>query len=179
MDFEENNILGERIRSLRKVTGLSQHDFAEKVFSSKTTVSLWERGEKIPSDDEIQRITSTFGISVEQFNSGEFLEMLNNSEVGLSVEEKMGVSVDELETAQKRITSAIDNLVIQTKQKVQQEERIKKAQKTVVFTLIAGFAIMILLFLAYLLFFNSPNKGGTLSEGSISLETSIFLEKGG
>lgn len=41
--------IGQRIRSRRKVLGMSQVDLAEKVGVHQTTVSEWERGLTCPS----------------------------------------------------------------------------------------------------------------------------------
>ena len=56
MEPDAKNTLGENIKKLRRVRGMDQTEFAASIFSSVTTVSLWERGEKIPEDEDIQRI---------------------------------------------------------------------------------------------------------------------------
>lgn len=55
--------LSEKIRSLRKERGLTQEQFAEMLFVSRTAVSKWENGRGMPGMDSLQMIAKVFEIS--------------------------------------------------------------------------------------------------------------------
>lgn len=57
-----NNIL----QQLRKDLGLTQDEFAEKLFVTRQAVSRWENGETTPTIDTIRRITEVFGVDANQ-----------------------------------------------------------------------------------------------------------------
>lgn len=63
LDFKE---LGSRIRELRKERGLTQSEFAEKLYVSFQAVSNWERGIAPPELENLMRIASCFGILVDE-----------------------------------------------------------------------------------------------------------------
>lgn len=60
-----NNILGNRIRSLREKQQISQLSLAEKLNVSNSTLSQYEGGQRIPSDDVKIRIAQFFNVSVD------------------------------------------------------------------------------------------------------------------
>lgn len=49
------------LQQLRKRIGLTQDEFAEKLFVTRQAVSRWENGETTPTIDTIKRITEIFG----------------------------------------------------------------------------------------------------------------------
>lgn len=53
-----------KISELRGKWGMSQAEFADKIHTSGSVVSNWERGKAIPSKDMLYRITKAFGVSV-------------------------------------------------------------------------------------------------------------------
>ncbi|MBS5064330.1 MAG: helix-turn-helix domain-containing protein [Hungatella hathewayi] len=53
------------ILNLRKDLGLSQDEFAEKLFVTRQAVSRWENGETIPNIDTLKLIAETFHVSVD------------------------------------------------------------------------------------------------------------------
>ena len=55
----------EAILQLRKSSGLSQEEFADKLFVTRQAVSRWENGETVPNSDTLQLIASTFCVSVD------------------------------------------------------------------------------------------------------------------
>ena len=65
--------LPEKIQKLRKERGLTQEQFAEQLFVSRTAVSKWETGRGMPSMDSLQMIAKFFGITLD--------ELLDASEV--------------------------------------------------------------------------------------------------
>ena len=48
----------EAILQLRKSLGLSQEEFADKLFVTRQAVSRWENGETVPNSDTLQLIAS-------------------------------------------------------------------------------------------------------------------------
>lgn len=55
-----------RILELRKKLGLSQAEFAQKLFVTRQAVSRWERGETVPTIDTLKLIAETFHVSVDE-----------------------------------------------------------------------------------------------------------------
>lgn len=56
--------IGEKIREIRTQRGLTQAEFADKIASSQTLVSLWEKGMCQPSLKNLRAISEEFKISV-------------------------------------------------------------------------------------------------------------------
>lgn len=61
-DFKK--IIGNNIAEYRKLMGLSQIEFAEKINYSDKAVSKWERGESLPDVVVIKQIADFFGITL-------------------------------------------------------------------------------------------------------------------
>lgn len=53
------------IYELRKRKGLSQEEFAERLSMTRQAVSRWERGETVPTTDNLKLMASTFGVAVD------------------------------------------------------------------------------------------------------------------
>ena len=60
-----SNTLGMRIKSLREYAGLSQLELAKHLNVSNTTLSQYESGQRIPSDDIKIKIATFFNVSVD------------------------------------------------------------------------------------------------------------------
>lgn len=58
--------VGESIFKLRKSHGLSQEELATKMLVSRQTVSLWEKGETLPTIDNLMRLKEIFGVTVDK-----------------------------------------------------------------------------------------------------------------
>ena len=58
--------LSEKIQKLRKERGLTQEQFAEQLFVSRTAVSKWETGRGTPSMESLQLIAKFFGITLDE-----------------------------------------------------------------------------------------------------------------
>jgi len=52
------------IHELRTKNGLSQDEFAEKVFVTRQAVSRWENGETIPNTETLKLLSKIFDISI-------------------------------------------------------------------------------------------------------------------
>ena len=66
---KENNlkIFGLRIRDLRKKSGLTQSELAERIGLSTNFIGMVERGERNTSVDKIFKLAKTFDIKLAQF----------------------------------------------------------------------------------------------------------------
>lgn len=59
----EANIIGARIKELRRETNLSQAKFGEILLVSQDTISLWENGKAIPNTEYVIEICKKFDVS--------------------------------------------------------------------------------------------------------------------
>lgn len=87
----------ERLKKLRKDSGFTQVDVAEKLGISQPAYASWERGVKKPTQENLVKIAQILNVSVDYLvgNSQETLDELDNIELlfrmnskGLSEEEK-------------------------------------------------------------------------------------------
>lgn len=62
-------MLSERIYALRRQSGLSQEQLAEKLGVSRQTVSKWEGGLSTPELDKLQALSKCFGVSLDALTS--------------------------------------------------------------------------------------------------------------
>lgn len=72
--------LSEKIQKLRKDNNLTQEQFADKIFVSRTAVSKWETGRGTPSIDSLQMIAKEFNIKLDDLLSGEEIVEIAKSE---------------------------------------------------------------------------------------------------
>lgn len=73
--MERNEIkFGRNLQVLRSQNNLSQQDLADKIFVTRQTISLWERGQGKPDIFFLDRICKVFGLSVEQMMYGTVIE---------------------------------------------------------------------------------------------------------
>lgn len=57
---------GEKINFYRKKLGLSQEELGQKLLVSRQTISLWEKGQTVPTIDNLIRLKEIFGVSVDE-----------------------------------------------------------------------------------------------------------------
>ena len=57
--------IGEKIKTCRMESGLSQEDLAEKLDTSRQTISSWENGKTYPSIKQITILSNLFNVSIE------------------------------------------------------------------------------------------------------------------
>lgn len=57
---------GEKINYYRKQLGLSQEELGQKLLVSRQTISLWEKGQTVPTIDNLIRLKEIFGITVDE-----------------------------------------------------------------------------------------------------------------
>lgn len=58
-------MLSEKIYKLRKNSGLSQEQLAEKLNVSRQAISKWESGTAVPESEKLVTISNYFGVSVD------------------------------------------------------------------------------------------------------------------
>jgi len=58
-------MLSEKIQILRKQSGMSQEQLAEKITVSRQAVSKWEQGESFPDIDNIVQLSKIFSVSTD------------------------------------------------------------------------------------------------------------------
>lgn len=73
----------ERLKKLRKDTGLTQVDVASKLGISQQAYASWERGVKKPTQDNLVKIAQVLNVSVDYLvgNSEEKTDELDNIEL--------------------------------------------------------------------------------------------------
>ncbi len=59
---------GKLLRSLRENSGLSLRKFAEKIYTTKTTLQRWESTSVVASEELLQNIADTCGLTTEQLS---------------------------------------------------------------------------------------------------------------
>lgn len=73
----EKNTIGKFISALRRASGMTQRELADKLFVSDKTVSRWERDECAPDIALIPIIADLFGVTSDEIIRGERLERKN------------------------------------------------------------------------------------------------------
>ena len=64
----------EKLQELRKQKGLTQEEFAEKLYVSRTAISKWESGRGYPNIESLKAIAKFFSVTVDELlSSGEVL----------------------------------------------------------------------------------------------------------
>ncbi|MBR5039830.1 MAG: helix-turn-helix domain-containing protein [Clostridiales bacterium] len=178
MESDENNI-GKNIVYYRTMKGLSQTDLGKLTQTSRTTVSLWERGEKEPTETQFQVLADIFGTSIESIMSeGRGIEDDSIQYVATSnkmISDTAGNLVD----SQERLTQAIEGLFAMNKQKQMQEEQKRKDQRHILLISAVGLGVLVCVFIIYFVVSNRPPRTTKDGESIITAETSIFLEEGG
>lgn len=68
-DYINKPSIGERIKVIRAVNGLTGQELAKQLGVSKSTISLWERGKTKPKKKFIPKLAKLSGLSVDDFIS--------------------------------------------------------------------------------------------------------------
>lgn len=82
----------ERLRILRTSKGLSQQDFAKQLGISKSSVNMYERGEREPSFEMLEIIADYFNVDMDYLlgksdftNKFQWLQIMNSSQSATNV----------------------------------------------------------------------------------------------
>jgi transcriptional regulator with XRE-family HTH domain len=63
MTDQDSRARGIRLKAARELVGLSQTDAAEKVGTSRVSISSWERG-ALPKEDNFERLADVYHVEV-------------------------------------------------------------------------------------------------------------------
>ncbi len=96
-------MLKDRIKKLRKANKMSQEEFAEKLFVSRSLVAKWELGQRYPSAELIRDIAKLFDVPYEKLikddyealESGDELESCIPGDISEPDSDRNGDSDDE------------------------------------------------------------------------------------
>ena len=58
--------VGETIQKYRKNLGMSQEELGQKLLVSRQTISQWEKGQTVPTSDNLMRLREILGVSVDE-----------------------------------------------------------------------------------------------------------------
>ena len=78
------NKLGIKIAEKRKNLGMTQIEFAEKMYVTRQTVSRWEAGTAMPDIDKIAEIAEILGVSCDYLLKDEDIESAESKDKGIS-----------------------------------------------------------------------------------------------
>lgn len=109
-----NNILGERIRTLRERAGMKQTDLSKYLNISNSTLSQYETGQRVPSDEIKIKIANRFDVTVgyllgtessvrplsAPLTSGTTISVLGEVPAGIPIEAVENI-IDEIELSEK------------------------------------------------------------------------------
>jgi transcriptional regulator with XRE-family HTH domain len=72
--MEEKMTLAEKLKTVRKQTGMSQEQLAEKLHVSRQAITKWETGGGTPDIENLKAISQLFEISIDELVTGEIPE---------------------------------------------------------------------------------------------------------
>ncbi|MER1959061.1 MAG: helix-turn-helix transcriptional regulator [Solibacillus sp.] len=67
----EDDRYGRRIRAFRKLKRIQQTELAKRISISVTILGRIERGEKQPTDEQLQSIADVFDINIQELKGNE------------------------------------------------------------------------------------------------------------
>lgn len=67
-------MLGDKIKQLRLSLGISQTDFAKRLFVTPAAVSQWEKGLTMPDTERLLKISKEFAVPLDYFSDMEYTE---------------------------------------------------------------------------------------------------------
>ncbi|MGU7914320.1 S24 family peptidase [Streptococcus suis] len=65
--MELNVYIGQKIKDFRKLAGMTQTDLAQRLETTKQTISRYERGDRKPGQDTLFELTDIFKVSIDDF----------------------------------------------------------------------------------------------------------------
>lgn len=70
--------IGNKLNQLRKLAGMTQEQFAEKLNVSRQTISKWEKGDTLPDLESIVMVCKIFHVSLDDLLTGGTMEEKTN-----------------------------------------------------------------------------------------------------
>lgn len=80
--------IGGRIKALRKLLGLSQKEFAQKMGLPQQNINRWEKGIVYPNVDNLFKMCKIFGVSMDWLIAGEGVPIKKMRYIPLKIKEK-------------------------------------------------------------------------------------------
>lgn len=75
-------MLGNRIAMLRKQTGISQKELADRLGVSASSIGMYEQGRREPSADRLVQMAAVFGVSTDYLLTGQISDAHDEQVVG-------------------------------------------------------------------------------------------------
>lgn len=170
MDDNNYSVIGRNIKNLRIRKKMTQEELGAATLTCRSTVSLWERGEKRPSKEDMSRLTEVFGVSVESLTSDNDADNASETTGNNTFLEKMDESAENLERAHKKMTASIDFLFFENQQKAMLDEQLEREKKEIALICIIGITVLLGMLFLYCLHVNRTDKTGQLKEGPLVIE---------
>lgn len=79
----------EKIKKLRTEHNLTQQEFADSIFVTRSAVSKWEQGRGTPGLETLKIITKKFGLTIDELVSDEELNSIQSSEEAITEEKEV------------------------------------------------------------------------------------------
>jgi len=79
--------IAKNLRFLRRLTRLSQHDFAQKVALNRGNIASYEKGTAEPSTQKLLNITKFFNVDLTDFIEKDLEEEVNQSRISITVKD--------------------------------------------------------------------------------------------
>ena len=74
-------IINDRLKELRKNSGLTQKQLAERIGVAKSVVSYYESGDRLPSYDVLKKLARTFHVTTDYLLGIEYSRTLDVSDL--------------------------------------------------------------------------------------------------
>jgi len=131
----EGMSLGEKIQYYRKKKGLMQSELGELLFVTRQTVSLWEKGQTVPSIDNLIRLSEIFGVTIDH--------LVNDKEDVLTDDAE-----DKKESASASVTDEVRKNISDNQKPDNDNKDLQKSHTSYVFYIAVGlFAVMLIGFI--------------------------------
>ncbi|WP_029176433.1 XRE family transcriptional regulator [Streptococcus suis] len=97
--MELNVYIGQKIKDFRKLAGMTQTDLAQRLETTKQTISRYEKGDRKPGQDTLFELTDIFKVSIDDFfpptipttTPNSLIEQISDKVVQLSTEGQKSV----------------------------------------------------------------------------------------
>lgn len=101
-------MLGDKIKMLRQSQGLSQTDFAKRLFVTPAAVSQWEKGTTRPDMDKLIKIAKIFSVPLDFFSDDPDGKQYTEAEL---IKQHLLIELQQPKTEEARILAkAVDKL---------------------------------------------------------------------
>ncbi len=102
--------LGNMIAKIRRMNNLSREAMGELLHVSERTIRRWEKGELVPTMDDVLSICKEFDISLEEFFEGEFLTATEKQSLLSEFFDTLGERIEETEDSIIKMNNEINEL---------------------------------------------------------------------